>query len=234
MQKIKCDFVLKEVLKIDKYGLLDITDKKIEIIYNPLQMIVNEQVYDLERKEFTNGINKDLYKTLIELRDRGNSLKMRLTEEMKREEWHILCEAYSGGKISINKLMQVVNDFKTVSYNPNNNDKFVASINASKCFIHVHEFKSCNNEYTSKYIHCQYDKLKNSIIHMDYSLNTYTSEQYATILSNPHAIPNAEEHKKIWCIDGNLNIKEFYQVLFFMYYKNRKYIKELFKNDKET
>lgn len=219
---------------IDKDGLFDITNKKVELIKTPLQIIVDEQVYDLERDEFKHDIDLSLYDVLIKLKDSGNSLKMRLTDDMKKDEWEMLCEFYCGKKIRFKELKCCLESFKSISYNPVNNNKFIAAIDVDKSFIHVYEFESDNNTYVSKYIHCEYSKENNLITHMDYSLNTYTLEQYSTIINNPNRILKANEHKKIWRVDGNVNIKMFYKIIFSLYSKNKKYIKELFKYDEDN
>ena len=48
------------------------------------------------------------------------------------------------------------------------------------------------------------------------------------IIQNPNNIEKCNEHKKIWRLDGNISIESFYNIIFCIFDKNEKYIKELF------
>lgn len=54
---------------LDKDGLIDITNKRVEIIKLPLQIVFDgEEAYDLEREEYINGIDSILYDFLLKIR----------------------------------------------------------------------------------------------------------------------------------------------------------------------
>lgn len=216
----------------DKYGLVKLTGKKILVEKQPLQITSGKVTYNLSVREdwYCNDINQDLYDYIIEEYNNNAEVKMRITKEMVRHGFVIQYAKYTGKQIDLSNLKKCFNDFKVISYNPENNDKFIAGIDTYKKFIHIYEFKVSPEINTAKYIHAIYDEENNIIEHMDYSINTYSDEQYKAILEDPTSeIPKVKEHIKIWRIDGKIKIEKFYKIIFSMFENNEKYIRELFK-----
>lgn len=157
-------------------------------------------------------------------------MRMKITREMLDTTFEMQYNKFYGKEINLLGLKENVNDFKTITYNPKNYDKFMAFIDTKKKFIHVYEFKNNSDMYDSKYIHAIYDENENIITHIDYSINTYSSKQYKDILVYHTPEKNkSQEHKKIWRIDGKIKIENFYKILLTMFASNEEFIKELFK-----
>lgn len=212
----------------DEYGLTNIVGDKIEIYKSPLQLKIDNKIYKIDLPEYIEDINIDLYQYLINERNNNNTLKIRLYKQMIKENVEYNFIKYNGKSINLQELKKELKNFKSISYNPNNNDKFIASIDVEKQFIHIYEFVSNSLNYKAKYIHAQYEKNKNTICHLDYSVNKYTKEQYEKIIHDPYKIEKSNTHEKIWRLDGNIYIESFYKIIFCMFEKNEKYIKELF------
>lgn len=210
----------------DKYGLTKISCNKIFMTEKPLQLTIDENIYLLENPDYIHNINKDLYKYLIEEHYNGNQLFLRLYKQMIIPKPIFQYEKYYGKNIYLDSLEKETVNFKNITYNPNNNDKFIAIVDVEKHFIHIYEFIAKSNDFTAKYIHAEY--MKNTIIHIDYSINQYTREQYKNIISCPYNIEKSNNHKKIWRLDGKITIEKFYSIILCMFDKNEKYIKELF------
>lgn len=213
----------------DKYGLSEVVGNKIFIMDKPLRLTVDDTTYLLEIPEYITDINCDLYRYLIQEVNNKNKLMLRLYKQMIIEKPILCFEKYNGKNIDLNNLKNEVNSFKNITYNPENNDKFIACIDIEKCFIHIYEFISDSKDYKAKYIHAKYETNSSNIIHLDYSINQYTEEQYKKIISNPNIIEKSDIHKKVWRLDGNIELKSFYNIIFCMFDRNEKYIKELFK-----
>lgn len=210
----------------DKYGLTEIKAEKISIKQNPLQLDCDNTIYLMDFPDYVQDINLDLYKYLIQEYKNQNKLLIRLYKEMIKSSITLRFEKYYGKDIDLQKLEKEPLNFKNITYNPENNDKFIAVIDTKKCFIHIYEFISETVNYKAKYIHAEYKN--NTIIHMDYSINQYSKEQYNNIIINPNNIEKTINHKKIWRLDGVISIESFYNIIFCMFDKNEQYIKELF------
>lgn len=217
----------------DRYGLTKLNGEKVEIISElPLEIYTNSKIYNLsEKKEwYCNDINTNLYEYLVEQYRKGNEVSFRLTKDMQSNNLTFQQEKYSNLKVDISNLKNHTKDFKSISYNPQNYDKFIVSIDVNKKFMNIYEFKNYSNDYVAKYIHAIYDEEKNILTHIDYSLNIYEQEQYQAIVNDPYQnIPKCNFHKKIWMVNGKIDIYAFYNILFSMYNSNKKYIEELFK-----
>lgn len=213
----------------DKYGLSEITGKKIFLFENPFQIVIDEKTYLINSPDYIQDINIDLYKYLIQEYKNNNKLMLRLYKQMIQEKPILFFEKYHGKVIDLKNLKNEIKSFKNITYNPETNDKFIACIDIEKCFIHIYEFIADSKEYKAKYIHAKFDINSNYIIHLDYSINQYTKEQYEKIILNPDNILKGDFHKKIWRLDGKISLESFYNIIFCMYDKNEKYIKELFK-----
>lgn len=212
----------------DKYGLSEVVGDKISIIDKPLQLTVDDTIYLLENPDYTKDINCDLYRYLIQEVNNNNKLMLLLYKQMIIEKKILCFERYNGKNIDLNNLKNEVNSFKNIVYNPDTSDKFIAIIDVSKSFIHIYEFIANSTEYKAKYIHAKYETNSNHITHLDYSINQYTEEQYKKIILNPNVIEKCDNHKKIWRLDGNIELENFYNIIFCMFDKNEYYIKELF------
>lgn len=147
---------------------------------------------------------------------------------MRKDDIEIMHMDYCGKPVRLKDLKLYTTSFKSISYNPENNDKFVASIDTTKNFIHIYEFMADNQKHSSKYVHCIYDREKNCIIHMDYSVNTYEKEEYLSIIKEPNKIYKAKRHIKIWRVEGEIDLKMFYRIIFALFIQNKRYISELF------
>lgn len=212
----------------DKYGLTEIVGNKVFITKKPLQLNIDDTIYLLEIADYTKNINCDLYDYLIQERNNGNKLMLRLSKQMIREKTILFFEKYNGKNINLNNLKNEINSFKNITYSPETNDKFISIVDLDKSFIHIYEFIASSEDYKAKYIHAKFDIDSNYITHLDYSINKYSQEQYNKILSNPNIIEKYSEHKKIWRLDGSIELKSFYNIIFCMFDQNEKYIKELF------
>ena len=212
----------------DKYGLSPIIGNKVFILKNPLQICIDNKTYLLNMDEFIYDINIDLYCYLIKEYNKNNTLMLRLYKQMLIEKPIYFFNKYQGKDINLEGLCNEMSSFKNIVYNPENNDKFIAIIYIEKQFIHIYEFVSNSLDYKAKYIHAKYEKDTNLICHLDYSINQYTKEQYEKIIQNPYNIEKSYIHEKIWRVDGNITIESFYNIIFCMFNKNEKYIKELF------
>lgn len=212
----------------DKYGLTKIEGNKVFVINKPLQLCIDETIYIMDMPDYTYDINRDLYTYLIQEYYNNNELSIRLYKEMKTDKVFQQFEKYNGKNIKIEDLYKEIHDLKNIVYNPKNNDKFIAIIDTKKQFIHIYEFIADSQSYKAKYIHAKYEKCLNLINHLDYSINQYSKEQYENIIQNPNNIEKCNEHKKIWRLDGNISIESFYNIIFCIFDKNEKYIKELF------
>lgn len=218
---------------IDKDGLTIINNERVGKTINPYYLNYNDYFYDLRfGKNFFNDIDIDLYKVLLEETRKNSKLRLRLTEEMKQDKEKIEFAAFNNVTINLENLKPYFEkEEKTfsITYDEVSLSKFVLIIDPKGQFIHIYEFKSQNNEYSSKYIHCIFDYDNNTIKHIDYSFNTYEKEQYNIILNNPYCKEKrAITHTKIWRLDGNIDIKDFYNIICKMYKTNTKYIKEFF------
>lgn len=212
----------------DKYGLTEITGNKIFVFEKPLQLIIDDKIYLINFPEYIYDINIDLYKYLVKEIENNNKLKLLLYKQMIQEKPIMFFEKYYGKGIDLKDMKKETINFKNITYNPENNDKFVACIDVEKCFIHIYEFIANSETYKAKYIHAKFDMNSNFITHLDYSINQYSKEQYESIIVNPNVIEKCDLHKKIWRLDGNISIESFYNIIFCMFEKNEKYIKELF------
>ena len=210
----------------DKYGLTHISCSKIFMVEKPLQLTIDEKIYLLEYPDYVQDINKNLYKLLIEEFRNGNQLFLRLYKQMIISKPIFQFEKYCGKNIDLSYLEKETSNFKNIVYNPNNNDKFIAIVDIEKHFIHIYEFISQSDDYKAKYIHAEY--MDNKIVHLDYSINQYTREEYKSIINCPHDIEKSDSHKKIWRLDGKISIEKFYSIILCMFDKNENYIKELF------
>lgn len=212
----------------DKYGLTKIEGKKVFVYNKPLQICIDDKIYKIDMPEFTYDIDTNLYNNLIMEYEKKSELKIRLYKEMLTNIVYQNFEKYQGKDIDLEGLCKETKNFKNIVYNPENSDKFIAIIDVKKQFIHIYEFVNNSQDNKAKYIHAKYDKNINFIIHLDYSINQYSKEQYGRILSNPNNIEKCNDHKKIWRLDGNITIESFYNIIFCMFDKNEKYIRELF------
>ena len=212
----------------DKYGLSKINGKKVFIFPKPLQLCVDDKTYIMEIPDYTYDINTNLYMYLIKEYQNKNELSIRLYKEMITNKTYHCFEKYQGKTIDLEELCKETKSYKNIVYNPENSDKFIAIIDVEKQFIHIYEFINNSPYYKAKYIHAKYDNITNKICHLDYSINQYTKEQYELIVNNPNNIEKCSDHKKIWRLDGNIAIDSFYNIIFCMFDKNEKYIKELF------
>lgn len=213
----------------DRYGLTKIEGNKVFILNKPLQLCIDDKIYIMDMPEFTYDINTKLYTNLIREYNNNNELRIRLYKEMLTDKIYQHFEKYQGKNIDLKGLCKETKGYKNIVYNPENNDKFIAIIDVEKQFIHIYEFVKNSQDYKAKYIHAKYDKNINEISHLDYSINQYSKEQYELIINNPNNIEKCNEHKKIWRLDGKIAIDSFYNIIFCMFDKNEKYIKELFK-----
>lgn len=217
----------------DRYGLTKIEGQKVEFSRGlPIQIVIDSHIYNLSIKPawYCNDININLYEYLIEEYRKGNEVSFRLTKDMLLNQLIIQYENYNCLKVDVSDLKNCIEDFKSISYNPQNHDKFIASVDINKKFLNIYEFKNESEIYVAKYIHAIYDEDNNILTHMDYSLNMYNKEQYKSIINNPHEkILKCHKHKKIWMLNGKIDIDTFYNILFSMYNSNQEYIKELFK-----
>ena len=213
----------------DKYGLSKIKCSKIFTIKKPLQINIDDKIFLIEDEDYIKDINFDLYDYLANEFYNGNELYLRLSKNMISNIVHQQFEKYNGKDINLSNLKNEIKSFKNIVYNPITNDKFIGIIDIDKCFIHIYEFINENKTYKAKYIHAKIDIENNIIKHLDYSMNTYTEEQYKDIIANPNEIPKSDKHRKIWRLDGFILLENFYNIIFCMYDKNEKYIKELFK-----
>ena len=139
----------------DEYGLTNIVGDKIEIYKSPLQLKIDNKIYKIDLPEYIEDINIDLYQYLINERNNNNTLKIRLYKQMIKENVEYNFIKYNGKSINLQELKKELKNFKSISYNPNNNDKFIASIDVEKQFIHIYEFVSNSLNYKAKYIHAQ-------------------------------------------------------------------------------
>ena len=212
----------------DKYGLSKIEGKKVVIFNKPLQLCVDDKIYMIDTPDYTYNINLNLYTYLIKEYQNNNELSIRLYKEMLTNKIYQCFEKYQGKNINLEELCKETKSFKNIVYNPENSDKFIAIIDVENQFIHIYEFINDSKDYKAKYIHAKYEKNANQISHLDYSLNQYSKEQYERIIQNPNKIEKSSNHKKIWRLDGNITIENFYNIIFCMFDKNEKYIKELF------
>lgn len=212
----------------DKYGLSKIDGNKVFIFQKPLQLCVDNKKYIMEIPDYTYDINTNLYTYLIKEYQKKNELSIRLYKEMLTNKIYQYFEKYQGKNINLEELCKETKSYKNIVYNPENSDKFIAIIDVEKQFIHIYEFINNSQNYKAKYIHAKYDKNLNNISHLDYSINQYSKEQYECIVNNPNNIEKCDDHKKIWRLDGNITIDSFYNIIFCMFDKNEKYIRELF------
>lgn len=212
----------------DKYGLSQVEGKKVFINMQPLQLIIGDDTYLINLEDYIKDINTELYKYLIKEYRKGNKLMIRLYKEMKQKGMNLYFEKYNGKDIDLKNLKAEIKNFKNITYNPDNNDKFIACIDIEKSFIHIYEFTSDSENYKAKYIHAKIDIDSNYITHLDYSVNQYSKEQYKKIIDSPNNIPKGNLHKKIWRLDGKIALEDFYKIIFCVYDKNEKYVKELF------
>ena len=221
---------------IDKDGLTVLNKEKIGKTFSPYYLNYNDQLYDLRYgKYFFTDIDANLYKILLGETNKNAQLRIRLSDKMKSNGEILTFQAYNNVKIDMNNLkkyFEKVEKTKSITYNEDNMDKFIMVLDPKSKFIHIYEFKSDNNQYTSKYIHCVFDYDENCISHMDYSFNTYDKNQYDKIVKNPYTEETrAKEHIKIWRLDGKIDIEDFYEIIFKMYQSNMQYIQEFFKKE---
>ncbi len=213
----------------DKYGLSEIAGTKVFLLEKPLQLVIDEKIYLINFPDYIRDINIDLYKYLIQEYNKNNKLMIRLYKQMIQEKPIFFYEKYHGKDIDLKGLKDEISSFKNITYNPETNDKFIACIDIEECFIHIYEFIADSKDYKAKYLHAKFDINSNYITHLDYSINQYSNEQYEKIILNPDSIPRGDIHKKIWRLDGNISLESFYNIIFCLYDKNERYIKELFK-----
>lgn len=221
---------------IDKDGLTIINNEQVGKTINPYYLNYNNQFYDLRLgKNLFNDVDIDLYKVLLDETRNNAKLRLKLTEEMKQNGEKIEFAAFNNRTIDLENLKPYFEKKEktfSITYDEISLSKFVLIIDPVTQFIHIYEFKSKNDAYSSKYLHSIVDYENNVINHIDYSFNTYEKEQYNKILSNPYCKDKkAITHTKIWRLNGIIDIKDFYNIVCKMFKSNKEYIKEFFKKN---